>query len=511
MEGQAAPLALLPPLITVGLAVGTRRIHLSLGLGLGLSALLATGFQPMPAAELAIAFVAQPILVVDHVLLLGFSLLVAGMTSIVEANGGTRACVRLVERVVRGRRSCMGATWLAGLFVFFDDYANCLLVGTAFRPFYDRHRISRAKLAYLVDTTAAPLASVSVLSTWIGYELGLLGDALADVPLATGLLVFFVSTLPYRFYSLYALMFAGVLAFTGRDFGPMSRVERTTYAAAGVNDLSPVSQPTRGQESAWLAAGPYLSLLLGTLVALYWQGLTALSSSGSTAPTLRAVIGAANPYQAMACGASLASGVALMLSFVSRTLSPTAAAKAVWLGMRQIAGALIVLYLAWGFSNALDTLGTAEALVGLLSDKLAAWSLPVLTFLVAAAAAFCTGSSFGSMALLIPLVVPLAISLAGGTVDAPVPATVGAILAGACFGDHSSPISDTTILSAAASGTEVITHVQTQLPYALTVAGVAVFLGYLPTGLGGDPVVLLALGMSLCIGLIFGVGRKGGV
>ena len=177
--------------------------------------------------------------------------------------------------------------------------------------------------------------------------------------------------------------------------------------------------------------------------------------------------------------------------------------------MRRIFSALVILYLAWGLGTALETIGTAHALTNLLTDSVTTWSLPALTFLVAAAVSFATGSSFSTMAILIPLVVPLAVSLAGGTAGPPVLATVGAVLAGACFGDHISPISDTTILSATASGVEVITHVRTQLPYALTVGAVSLCLGYLPAGFGVPPLVLLPLGVSLCVALVWSLGRRG--
>ena len=505
MEWYGSPLALLPPLVTIGLAIVTQRVRLSLSIGLGLGALLATQLDPLAAATLTAGLLFHVALAADNILITTFSLLVAGMVAVIEHNGGTIALVRKAERVVRGPRSAMVASWLAGLFIFFDDYANCLMVGTTFRPLYDRHKLSHAKLAYIVDSTAAPVASFAVISTWIGYELGLLADALAGVPLAGGLLVFFVSTLPFRFYSIYSLAFVGAVALSGRDFGPMARLEHKTRAASLAFEQRATPEPA---QSAWLAAGPILSLLLATLACLYWDGRASAGASGPAHPTLLSIMGAADAYRSMALGAGTALVVAIGLSLSSQTLTLPGALRASWHGMRRILGALVILYLAWGLGAALETIGTAHALANLLTDNVAAWSLPTLTFLVAAAVSFATGSSFSTMAILIPLVVPLAVSLAAGTAGPPVLSTVGAVLAGACFGDHISPISDTTILSATASGVEVITHVRTQLPYALTVGAVSLGLGYLPAGFGISPLIVLPLGVGLCGALVWGLGRR---
>ena len=506
MEWYGSPLALLPPLVTIGLAIVTQRVRLSLGIGLGLGALLATQLDPLAAATLTAGLLLHVALAADNILITTFSLLVAGMVAVIEHNGGTIALVRKAERVVRGPRSAMVASWLAGLFIFFDDYANCLMVGTTFRPLYDRHKLSHAKLAYIVDSTAAPVASFAVISTWIGYELGLLADALAGVPLAGGLLVFFVSTLPFRFYSIYSLAFVGAVALSGRDFGPMARLEHKTRAAPLAFEQRATPEPA---QSAWLAAGPILSLLLATLVCLYWDGRASAGASGPAQPTLLSIMGAADAYRSMALGAGTALVVAIGLSLSSQTLTLPGALRASWQGMQRILGALVILYLAWGLGAALETIGTAHALTNLLTNSVTAWSLPTLTFLVAAAVSFATGSSFSTMAILIPLVVPLAVGLAAGTAGPPVLSTVGAVLAGACFGDHISPISDTTILSATASGVEVITHVRTQLPYALTVGAVSLGLGYLPAGFGISPLIVLPLGVGLCGALVWGLGRTG--
>ena len=509
MDWYGSAFTLVPPLVTIGLAIVTQRVHLALGIGLGLGALLAAQFQPVVAFKMAASFLFQAAFSPDHILITTFSLLVAGMVAVIEHNGGTLALVRKAELIIRGRRSAMVASWLSGLCVFFDDYANCLMVGTSFRPLYDRHKLSRAKLAYIVDSTAAPVASFVIISTWIGYELGLLADALEGIPLAGGLLIFFISTLPFRFYSIYSLSFVGAVAVSGYDFGPMARVERSTRAEADAGHVLEESDRSHPPpQSAWLAAGPILSLLLATVAYLYFDGRANAAHNNPLDLSLLSIMGAANLYQSMAFGACVAFSLAIILSLSSHTLTFFGSIRASWQGIRRILSALVILYLAWGLGDALETIGTAQALADVLTDSIAAWSLPTLTFLVAATVAFATGSSFSTMAILIPLVVPLAVTLAGGTTGHPVLATVGAVLAGACFGDHTSPISDTTVLSSAASGVDVITHVRTQLPYALAVGFMSIVVGYLPAGFGISPVVLLPLGIGTCVGIMCGLGRR---
>ena len=328
MEWYGSPLTLLPPLVTIGLAIVTQRVRLSLSIGLGFGALLATQLDPLAAATRTASFLFHVALDTDNILITSFSLLVAGMVAVIERNGGTIALVRKAERIVRGPRSAMAASWLAGLFVFFDDYANCLMVGTTFRPLYDRHKLSHAKLAYIVDSTAAPVASFAVISTWIGYELGLLADALDGVPLAGGLLVFFVSTLPFRFYSIYSLAFVGAVALSGRDFGPMARLERKTQVAATLTvEQNNTPEPA---QSAWLAAGPILSLLLATLICLYVDGRASAGANGPANPTILSIMGAANAYRSMVLGAGVAFVVAVVLSLSSHTLTLPGTLRASW-------------------------------------------------------------------------------------------------------------------------------------------------------------------------------------
>ncbi len=500
------PLTLLPPLAAVGLALATRKVEASLLTGAALGALVAQRGDPVASALALLRYVGAALGVArgsdgwslspDHLYITVFSLLVAAMVGIVGRAGGTRALVERAERLAKDTRGAGVAAWLAGLIVFFDDYANCLVVGNAMGPLADRFGVSRAKLAYIVDSTAAPVASLAIVSTWVGYEIGLIDEGLASSGVQGSGLSVFIDSLPYRFYSVYTLAFVGVMAFTLRDFGPMRAEEleargRVARGEVGATDEDPLGSP-------WTAAVPVGALVLVTLVALFAQGSLALGDAAGDA-ALFEILGASNPYTAMLWGSGVGFGLAVVLSL--RTMAPRGVWRAGATGARSVVQALVVLYLAWTLGGAIADTGAADYLTGLMGASLSPAWLPAVTFLLASGISFATGTSFGTMGILFPIALPLAVGMVGAADDPIVLGTVGAILSGACFGDHASPISDTTVLSALGSGVDVLTHVRTQLPYAVTTGAVSLLLGYLPVGFGISPWWLTALGLGACLAI----------
>ena len=500
MEAETAHfglLSLLPVVVAIGLALWTRQVVLSLFVGTFSAALVYAGGAPWDA----LVRVVDPLLLDamadrDHVKVTVFSLLVAATVKVMSDAGGTRALVEQLARLARSRRSGLVATWASGMVIFFDDYANCLVVGSAMRPLTDRLRISREKLAYLIDSTAAPMATVALVSTWIGYEVGLMDDALqAAGQTEINAYSFFLEGLPYRFYPLLALFFAGAIAASGRDFGPMRAAEAAALGAeAAVEDDAP--PPAR---RAWLAVLP-VALLVGVTGASLWvQG----SGGAPDGARLFEIIGNADGYDAMIHGSLAALTTATLLAVGTRSLSVAAGAKAITHGMGELFEALVVLYLAWALAAGIADLGAAPFLVSAIGDSLPAWSLPGVTFVVAAAIAFATGTSFGTMGVLLPLVIPLAFE-----VDPTVAvASAAAVLSGATWGDHCSPISDTTVLSSTGAGCDHAAHVATQLPYALAAGGISLLLCSVPAGFGLSPWLCLLAGAAACAALIWGVGR----
>lgn len=526
--------SLLPPLLAIGLALVFREVLISLFAGVWLGALAITGFNPLTATWRVVDTFAVPAIgdTGGQTQIIVFSLLLGGMVGIVTRNGGTRGVVGAVVQWATDSRRGKLVTWAAGLLVFFDDYANTLIVGNTMRPVTDRLRISREKLAYLVDATAAPVAAIVPVSTWVGYEISLIGDGLriaAEQPgttpeLAASLaaaspLAVFIETIPYRFYPLLALYLVFLTSWMSRDYGPMARAEARAASGGGLHrpgallatDTSGVAlEPPPGTpERWWNAALPVATVIGITLIGLYVTGRAAAGPGSS----LVEVFGDADPFATLMWGSLAGCIVASGLSVGQGALSLRDTMEALLAGMRAMLVAVIILVLAWSLGSVTELLQTAHYLAGVLSEALPLGLLPALVFLTAAAISFATGTSWGTMAILLPIVVPLSVSLGGG-VDfeaggySIVLGTISSVLAGAIFGDHCSPISDTTVLSSMATSCDHMDHVRTQLPYAVAVAVVSVVLGDIGTAYGLPAWVALgggALALYLLL-LRYGVG-----
>ena len=525
--------SLLPPLLAIGLALVFREVLISLFAGVWLGALAITGFNPLTAVWRVVDTFAVPAIgdTGGQTQIVVFSLLLGGMVGIVTRNGGTRGVVRTVVRWATNTRRGKLMTWAAGLLVFFDDYANTLIVGNTMRPVTDRLRISREKLAYLVDATAAPVAAIVPISTWVGYEISLIGDGLriaAEQPgtapeVAAALagaspLAVFIETIPYRFYPLLALYLVVLTSWMNRDVGPMARAETRAASGGGLHrpeallatDTSgaALEPPPGTPERWWNAAVPVLTVVAITLGGLYVTGRAAAGAEAS----LASVFGEADPFATLLWGSLAGCVVASALSVAQGALSLRDTMEALLGGMRAMLVAVVILVLAWSLGSVTELLRTAEFLAGVLSGALPLALLPALVFLTAAAISFATGTSWGTMAILLPIVVPLSVSLGGGEAFVAggysvVLGAVSSVLAGAIFGDHCSPISDTTVLSSMATSCDHMDHVRTQLPYALAAGAVSVVLGDVGTAYGLPAWAALAGGAALLYVLLrrFGV------
>jgi Na+/H+ antiporter NhaC len=524
--------SLLPPLLAIVIALVLREVVTALFVGVWFGALAVAGFNPLVATWRVVdEFVVPALADTDggHVQIVVFSLLLGGMVGIIAKNGGSMGIVEAVSPFARTARRGRIATWLAGMGVFFDDYANTLLVGNTMRPITDRLRISREKLAYLVDSTAAPLAALVPISTWVGYEISLIADGLRiaaeqNPAASAGLLgmspfTVFIETIPYRFYPVLALYFAGLTAFMRRDFGAMAVAERRASTGGGLfrpgarlmtDTTSRAMDPKEGIAHRWWNAGlPVLSVVVVVLVGLW---VTGRASAGPGA-SLYDVFGAADPFITLLWGSLAGCLVAIALSTAQRILTLEESIDAWLSGMRAMLLAMVILTLAWSLGSVTEAIGTAPYLTQILEGRVALQLLPVIVFATAAAMSFATGTSWGTMAILLPLVIPLSVSLGGFTDTGPdiqytiLLGNVSSVLAGAIFGDHCSPISDTTVLSSMASGCDHVDHVRTQLPYAVIVAVVGMALGDIGTAYG-LPVWVALLGGA---GVLFAFLRFRGV
>lgn len=549
-------LSVLPPLVAIVLAIVTRRAVLSLLIGIYCGALILTGGNPLASLYDTCEVYLWPTFVEPSKLrVFAFTMLMGAMIGVICRCGGMQGLIRIISPFAKSRRGGQLVTWLLGLMIFFDDYANTILLGNTLRPVCDRLKISREKLAYLVDSTAAPVAGLSLLSTWVAVEIEYIQEGLQNLTTATDVTAvdLFVGSIAYRFYMLLSLALIPLIALTGRDFGPMLTAERRRFgepllAPSSLESLAVADDDSAKLPARWYNAVLPIAVTLGVVLwLLYTTGRNALAIQlGAPAPALRDILGAANSGVALQYGALAGLILVILMVRLQGLMSQKQILQAAGQGAKVVLPALAILWCASTLSRMTSNRSVqgeagstayeyqhhrlytgdflAQLIIGgqektrnaessrslVLSTKL----LPTAVFLLAAVLSFATGSSFGTMGILAPIVVTLTytvLSSDGSTVLPSNPillACVGGVLAGAVFGDHCSPISDTTILSSQSSACDHMAHVVTQLPYALFVAGVTVLLGTLPLGWGISVWVLLPLQFAAIVVGIVAFGRR---
>ena len=493
---------LAPALVAVGLAIATRQVIVSLALGIfTASAMLCiNGGQHSPLVFVTtmmdkyVLGVLAPVKggTVDreHLTILLYTFLLGAMIGVVNANGGTRALVERVTRRVRTRTSAQIGGVFAGLLIFLDDYASAMVVGPGLRPIFDRLRISREKLAHIVNWTAAPPSSI-FLSTWLAVQISWIDEGLKHAKGGAGFLAglsgssVFWSCIPYRTYTVLVLVALFLLALTGRDFGLMRRKESD---AAGLKTETPKTESQNpAAEGWWLAVLPAIVLIVLMFGLMFWTGFeacrasgTSLSfSAGSMLSSLGVVLGKANSHFALLYSSLAGAVLAIVLTVASRALTLTKTMESAMSGMFHTFTAALILIMAWGLSQASKDLQLGQVAREFLSARIAsgtfsvAW-LPLSTFVTACILSFSMGTSWGTMAILVPMVV----EISGGLLSSVAPgqalplfyATVGGTMAGAIFGNTCSPLADVTVLSAMFSECDIGSHVRTVFPYAIWVA-----------------------------------------
>ena len=636
-------LSVMPPLVAIALAIATRRVVVSLLAGIFAGGLILSHGHPGWAVVTVLRDHLWETLTDENKLhVFAFTVLMGVMVGIINRAGGMRGMVRVIAPWARSRRGGQLTTWGLGLFIFFDDYANTLLLGSTLRPLTDRLRISREKLAYLVDSTAAPVSGLAIVSTWVAGEIGYIQDGLDKLPgeLHWSAMGLFIASIPFRFYVLWALALVPLIALLGRDFGPMWEAERRALAQGVEGPCESAGEGTvdvePGVPERWYNAVIPIGVTVGVILYLmYRSGWASLGFDPSA--RWMDIFGNADSYGSLLWGALAGAVCAALLASAQRLLSHAAIGEAAAAGALLMCPALAILWLAsalsamtgnkplrrvaaeqelteavavaraealaeqgadveriaesllapnrsqvvtaglakvlrhpvdvpalaramrrsgaawstieqwfhragaddasvaqirslssgsavedapaarsWSpssYGQARYRLYTGEYLSGLLEQRLSPLLLPTLVFILSAAIAFATGTSWGTMGIVMPLVIPLAYRMLvvhSGAPGADHPVfvgVIGSVLAGAIFGDHCSPISDTTILSSQASGCPHIAHVATQMPYALLVAGIAIVIGTLPSSWGVSPWLLFPIGVAAMVVWLWWRGR----
>ena len=528
---------LIPPVVAIVLAFITKDVVLSLFIGVFSGTFLINVMD----SNVFYAFVKGFINIVRRVVdsladswnagIVLQVLCIGGVVALITKMGGTKAVALWLSKKAKTGVSAQISTWVMGLFVFFDDYANSLIVGPIMRPITDKFKVSREKLAFIIDATAAPVAGLAVISTWVGLEISLIKDGYGQIGV-TNINAFgiFVETMPYRFYNLFMLFFIVCTAFMGREFAGMLKAERRARAGelhSGNTRIDDVEDKTlEPKENIKLqssnAVVPLLVLILGAFVSFYFSGLGALEGEALesakahplTFHTFQATFGAADASVALFQSALLATVVAIFMAVYRKILTVREAIETWGKGWKTMITTIIILLLAWSLSSVIKELGTSRYLVDLLSQSTPKIVLPAAIFMLGSFISFSTGTSYGTMGILMPLAIPLASAvgmhsgLEGDALHAYMIVNISAVLTGAIFGDHCSPISDTTILSSMGAGCNHIDHVQTQMPYALAVCAISIFAGYFPIALGLSIWIVLPLGLLVTALVVRFVGQR---
>jgi len=518
-------LSIIPPLLAIVLALILRQVIISLLLGIFMGALFVFDYNFGSAFLRVIdTYIINALFDKSHLQVIAFTFLFGGVIGLISKSGGTQGIANLLIKFAKKRRSGMVATWASGLLIFFDDYSNALIVGNLMRPITDKLKISREKLAFIVDSTSAPVASIFIISSWIGFEIGLIQDGLNSIGSTASAYDVFLQTIPFRFYPVAMLFFVFMIAWTKRDFGLMYKAELRAYKENKlVRDDAKISGEfndpfdllgSKIKPKWYNGLIPLLVLILGTIVSLVYTGISTLEENGITDYGIRDIIGNSDSYSALLWSSFAACVVAGAMIIFQKILNLSDTIDAWFTGMRSMFLALIILTLAWSIGAVTSDMKTADYIVSLISDSIDPRFLPVIIFIACALTSFATGTSWGTMAVMMPIVIPLGAGVSSLYGLSPADQTlilygvVSSVLAGSVFGDHCSPIADTTILSSMASACDHMDHVRTQLPYAMLVAVVCMLLGDIPTAFGFSPYLSILIISGVLIAVLFFIGKK---
>ncbi len=501
-------LSLLPPVIAIVLALITRNVLPALFAGVWLGATMINGWNPFLGlyktfSDFIIPSAGDPWNATVLIYCGLFGILIAFL----QKTGGAHAIATAISNKVKTPRAAQGSTMLFGLIIFFEDYFNALTVGSVMRSVTDKMRVSREKLAYIVDSTSAPMCLLGPVSTWVVFVMGLIGAQYTEMGISESEYMTYIFSIPFNFYSILAIILVGVIVFLKWDFGPMAQAEYRARTTGKVfrDDAAPPSDDQMDDIEMPEGYTPKIRNMVVPIVVLVamipplflWTG-------GYPEKGLVTAFGEADGATSITIAAFTAGIVAMLMGMQQKLYSFKESMDIVVSGFRSMMLVYIILILAWSIGSVTTKLGTAEYIVHFTEQTTSPILIPVLLFAIGAVVAFTTGTSYGTFAIMIPIAMPLAASM-----DISMYLAIAAVFSGGIFGDHCSPISDTTILSSAGSGSDHIDHVNTQIPYAIT-AGVSGIISFLTVGITGSPVVALIVGAAVLLMLAFILNKTWG-
>ena len=460
-------LTLVAPILTLVIAIATRKVPLAMLIGIFTGQMIICGWNPFTAINEGVNGILGVCTDTGNLKTFLFTALMGAFVILVRVSGGVKGFVNYLteqSKRVKSKRMAMLIAYVIGIIIFIDGLLSIMFTGVVTRPLTDKFKVSREKLAYICDATSAPVNAIIPLNSWGAMLMGLIAAEIASGYIQGEPMNLLVRSLPFQFYSILSLVFVLFYIVTGKDWGPMKKAELRVQTTGKLYDdgVTPLLNDTdgfeelveEGKENKWNMMLPLIVLIGGTFLGLLITGGGNLAEGDGTTSILYAVI------------------VTLLVMCVMYTKQGIMTAKEfgdnVMKGVSSMMGLVILLILSFAIGRVIKGLGTGQFLASLMGDSISGAFCPAIGFLMGSLMAFCTGTSWGTFSIMMPIAIPMAVAMGGNIL-----LTIGAVVSAGIFGDHCSPLSDTTILSSMSVGTDLFSHVKTQLPYALVTAACA--------------------------------------
>ncbi|RKP19632.1 hypothetical protein ROZALSC1DRAFT_28785 [Rozella allomycis CSF55] len=535
-------LSILPSIITVALAMWLKQNILALFIGICIGSTFIYRYNPITGIMRAVdTIVVEALADSGHASVIYFCLLIGGMIAVIGKGGGAKGMAQAVTKFAKTRRSAQLVTFFVGIFIFFDDYASCLITGSTMRDIGAQLKISREKLSFIVDTCAATISCLFIVSSWVGVEVTQIEDGFKEAGIEENAYSSFLNAIPYKFYPILVLIFTFITIITGKDFGPMYRAERraVVYGKVSSDHAKPVvdvddetMSPKSDKPQRWYnAVIPFLVIIFvvfgGMVLEGYFhvqdrlggsieremilattqgQKMRLLSEQGSLSFDIQTYLSKSDSFHALIWGSLAGSFVAIFLVVAQRILTLSEAMDAWLAGCKSMIFAILILAHAWGLGNISNQLQTSDFMTFALKGNIPAGLLPTIVFILGAGVSFATGSAWGTMSILFPLVIPLVHDLAKGDLNL-LYASMAAILSGSVWGNHTSPIADSCIMSSMSTGCDHEDHVKSQALYAIIAGIISILFCTIPVGFGLYPfwaALLISIAVMIIIIMLFG-------
>ena len=497
METDFGILSLLPPLVAIVMALLTKQVIISLFLGVWIGATMVFGWNPIIGLiETFREYLFQTVGNPYRASVIIMMLLVGAFAAMIEKGGGAHAFVHALKDKVTTRKQGQLVTWLGGLAIFFSDSSNPVIVGPIFRPITDALKISREKLAYILDSTSAAVPAMLPITAWGAFLIGLIATEFENIGYPDEPFFAFVRSIPFMFYVIGSILLVLIIILRDRDYGPMKKAEQRAYQegkllADNANPMmaeEKVEIPAGSNPTVWNMIAPLIVLIVVIFGMFLWTG-------GFPEKGFVDAIGSGSSMISLVMGFFTASIVGAIMAIRSKVFNFSTAFDAWVGGLRHMLVAVVILVLAKAIGMVAGAVGTSNFIVEMTGSFLTPSLMFVAIFVAASLTAFATGTSWGTFGIFMPIAIPLAIAI-----GAPIYPAIAAVISGGVFGDHCSPISDTTVLSSIGACSDHIDHVKTQLPYALT-GGAAAIVGFIVAGYSGNAFLSLIISLAVLLGL----------